>query len=150
MIRRPPETPLFDALDRLQRDAHRLTHPYGQIFVGKPVGPAERRDNGIQRAVAHAEKETERWAQRATMYLTDLIDRRGFKPFLFEELIEIAIREGVAAPPDGRAWGGIARRLAKAGVIRNLGYAPAKTSNLSPKVLWGKTVPERAEQHEHD
>lgn len=48
----PPETPLFDALDRLQRDAHRLTHPMEQIFAGRPVTPAERRDNGIQRAVA--------------------------------------------------------------------------------------------------
>lgn len=148
-------TPLFDGLDRLQKDAHgpriHLVLPAeSEPPVTPPPSAEERRDTGIQRAADHADRVEEKWSVRATVYMAGLVGRRGFKPFLTEELIEISIRDGVAQPPDGRAWGAIMRALAKQGVIRKMGYAPAKSSNLSPKVLWGRAVPEREEPHPHD
>lgn len=138
-------TPLFDSLDRLQIEGHG-THPVKRLNDDPPVTPdptpAERRDEGIRQATEHADAEQPipKWSEQADKYVTMMIDRRGFKPFLFEEMVEAAKRDGVPEPPDGRAWGGVARRLAKKGLIRNMGYAKAKTSNLSPKVLWCKAV----------
>jgi len=58
-------------------------------------------------------------------------------PFLAEQFVEYATkRYGLLPPPDGRAWGGPVRRAALAGKIRKVGYAPANTSNRSPKALW--------------
>ena len=54
--------------------------------------------------------------------------------FLAEEVRNFAT--GLDLPPDGRAWGVVFRSAAREGLIVKAGYAPAKSSNLSPKVLW--------------
>jgi len=42
----------------------------------------------------------------------------------------------VDAPDNGRAWGAVFKKAARLGVIRRVGYAPSKSSNLAPKCLW--------------
>jgi hypothetical protein len=42
----------------------------------------------------------------------------------------------VSEPPTSKAWGSIFKEAAKAGTVRKVGYAPSKSSNLSPKTLW--------------
>lgn len=59
------------------------------------------------------------------------------KEFLAEEAREWAeAMELVDPAKNERAWGAVLRRAAKLQIIRKVGYAPAKSSNLSPKVLW--------------
>lgn len=97
---------------------------------------ADRRDSGIASATQHANNEIPSWSIQADNAMMAAIHMHGKQPFLAEELIEVAVQGGAPSPPDGRAWGGVFRRLAIRGIIRKVGYAPAKSSNLSPKVLW--------------
>jgi hypothetical protein len=57
-------------------------------------------------------------------------------PFLSETFVLHAEAHGLAPPKDARAYGAIIRRAARRGQIVKVGYAPAASSNLSPKCLW--------------
>jgi len=95
-----------------------------------PVQIAEdNRDTAINNALKRAGEE---WAKEVT---AELIKRIAVqvKPFLVED-----ITQGLPKAHDARAIGGVIRRLAKQGVIRKCGYAPARTSHMSPKVLWSR------------
>lgn len=151
--------PLFEvldkALDAMQQDAHAPRPPQHFVDTETPPvtsepTPEERRDQGIENATQHANRVRREWSAQADAYAKMMIARRGFKPFLLEEIVEASKRDGVPQPPDGRAWGGVIIRLAKEGLVRKMGYGAAKTSNTSPKVLWGKTVAEKEERHVHD
>jgi hypothetical protein len=151
------ELPLFDVIDGMRQEAHApFPAPVLPDNAEPPVtpepSPEERRDQGIKAAVEHADAEqpSPKWSVQAEAYAEMMIQRRGYKPFLMEEIVAAAIRDGIPEPPDRRSWGGIIRALAKRGVVRKMGYAEAATSNCSPKVLWGKAVPEREEQHGRD
>ena len=98
-----------------------------------------RRDSGITRATDHAEAETPGWNDIAFDFLEACAKVRA-APFLAEDVIEMAKAAHLPPPPDGRAWGGVFRRAARQGVIQKAGYAPAKTSNCSPKVLWRSQI----------
>lgn len=123
-------------LDRTQTQNEQGAHlpPYGEKLTSE--NPATRRDEGIAAAVAHADDVEEKWSVRAYTYMSNLLKRRGPVPFLAEDLIETAKTEGFSDPPDKRAWGGVFQKLARDKKILREGYALAKTSNLSPKVLW--------------
>jgi len=58
-------------------------------------------------------------------------------PFLTEDIREWCL-ESIPEPHDGRAWGQIMRKAQKQGIICKVGFYSAKSSNLSPKVLWNK------------
>jgi hypothetical protein len=98
--------------------------------------PEERRDQGIKSATDHANAEIPKWSDRADAYARGWIRRHGSDPFLMEEMVEDAKREGFPDPPDGRSWGGVIRALAKDKIVLKVGYALARSSNLSPKCLW--------------
>lgn len=94
-----------------------------------------RRDDGITRAIDHAEAARQGWKKRAHGYLLEfLTTRRLGDTFLAEDVRQFAA--GLDAPPDGRAWGWVFQDASRRGFIVKAGYAPAKSSNLSPKVLW--------------
>lgn len=91
-----------------------------------------RRDDGIERAIEHAGK---RWARLARGFLLEYLSANRVQ-FLAETVREFAEGRGMDLPPDGRAWGSVIRSAAREKLIRKVGYAPAKSSNMSPKVLW--------------
>lgn len=93
-----------------------------------------RRDLGIERAEAHADRVHADWTAEAFRALGEFLGYR-LTPFLAEEFVTWA-ETRVPPPPDPRAWGGPIRRAARAGLIRRIGYAPAASSNPSPKCLW--------------
>lgn len=94
-----------------------------------------RRDDGIERAYEHAGS---RWARLARGFLLEYLSIHRER-FLAESVREFAEIRGLEDPPDGRAWGGVFRSAAHHNLIRSVGYAPAKSSNMSPKVLWEAT-----------
>lgn len=91
---------------------------------------ATRRDRGIDRAG----RRDSAWTDWAAEIIRQ--HARNHETFLIEDVHEYAIQCGLPAPVDGRAWGAATRLAAKRGYIVKAGYAPAKSSNLSPKVLW--------------
>ena len=90
------------------------------------------REEGIAAAGNHA---GESWKDRAATALGNYAVGIG-KPFLIEDAADWAYGHGVSWPEDGRAWGAAVRLAQKQGLIRKCGYGEARTSNLSPKVLW--------------
>lgn len=96
-----------------------------------------RRDEGISRAADHAERMSEGWKRRARGYLLEFLATRSHSGLFLAEVVRAFAEErGMDAPPDGRAWGGVFQSAAREMLIVKVGYAPAKSSNLSPKVLW--------------
>lgn len=83
------------------------------------------KEDGIQRAIEHAEAEVPSWADRAVLAATAWVMRRPPEPFFMHEVREALEAEGFPQPPELRAWGAIPRRLVKAGVIRSAGIAPS-------------------------
>lgn len=95
----------------------------------------KRRDKGIARAARHADAVVKDWQEKALDRLRLFIDEREGAPFLAEEFVRWA-RFKVPAPPDKRAFGSVIQRAVKSGWIVKEGYAPASSSNQSPKCLW--------------
>jgi hypothetical protein len=97
---------------------------------------AAKRDLGIDRAIDGALSDDPLWADWAYLGLVYfLADQR--QPFLTEQVREFCEREKCVDPPaNARAWGHIMRSAMRNGLIEKIGYAPARSSNLSPKVLW--------------
>lgn len=94
-----------------------------------------RRDDGIERAIAHAEAVKPDWRKEALDWVRHYAAMSA-APFLAEEVRDMAEAAGFTAPPDGRAWGQVMRDAQRERVVVKVGYAPARSSNLSPKVQW--------------
>lgn len=95
-----------------------------------------RRDDGIQRAIDGALSDDPLWADFAYLGLVYFIGEHK-APFLTEQVREFCEAEKCVDPPaNARAWGSIMQAAMRNGLIEKIGYAPARSSNLSPKVLW--------------
>lgn len=95
----------------------------------------ERRDQGVERSVAHANRVESEWSGQALALLVAYAIEVK-RPFLVEEVRPWAEARGLPPPPDARAWGGIARRAKAKQRIQKVGAAAAASSNASLKVLW--------------
>lgn len=93
---------------------------------------AARRDLGIERSGNHA---GEAWKRRARGYLLEYVATHAGS-FMAEDVREFAEQRGLDHPPDERAWGSVMQSAARERLIVKDGYAPARSSNLSPKVQW--------------
>jgi hypothetical protein len=96
-----------------------------------------RRDVGMQRAVDHADRVTDGWREIAISHVDDYARKRD--TFLAEDVIAASAGK-VPEPPTRKAWGAVIQRAAREGIIEKIGFAPAKTSNCSPKVLWRSRI----------
>lgn len=82
------------------------------------------RDDGIKRAVDHANAVVPSWADQAYALLRDYaMTHAGFTS---EDLSAYAIGVGLPIPPDKRAWGGVVGRARRNGVVEPAGYAASK------------------------
>jgi len=86
-------------------------------------------------AAARADREIDDWTQKAVALFAEYASQ-VFDPFLTEEARQYAESHGLSSPPDGRAWGHVAKKCQRAGVVTSAGFGAAKSSNGSPKVLW--------------
>ena len=111
-------------------------------MITEPIkwGPAARaRDEGIQQAADHAGPDWKVMASLA-LYNYALTHSR----FLIEDVRVYADKHGVEAPPDARAWGAVTQGAIRAGFIERDGYAPARSSHLSPKPVWKSLIASKA------
>lgn len=99
------------------------------------------RDEGMQRAIGHADSVDEGWSDRAYSMLVDFLARSGGRAFFAEEIRIEAEAAGFPAPPDRRAWGAVVNRAVRAGVVRRIGYGPQQSPNshCAPKSIWVAT-----------
>ena len=94
-----------------------------------------RADLGMTRAVERADAVTPSWSERAYYHLFAYSTLHPH-PWMVEDLRQWAKGRGLPDPPDGRAWGAVIQRAARAGTIVRVGWQEAKSSNNSPKGLW--------------
>jgi hypothetical protein len=105
----------------------------GTLVIQMTIEDAlSRRDEGIQRAAEHAGI---RWQRLARGFLLEFLSR-PIGTFLAEDVRCFAEIRGLESPPDGRAWGAVLQSAAREKLIEKAGYGAARSSNLSPKVLW--------------
>lgn len=102
----------------------------------EPTG-AELRDDGIERAVSHANEKHEDWADSAYNFLLMYMRKPNHQEFMAEEVREAAYGI-VAEPPSLRAWGGIIRKAAIAGYIERIGFQSVKNpkAHCAPCAVW--------------
>lgn len=93
-----------------------------------------RREDGIRRSAAHADAVDPTWRAKAMGYVR--LHAVVHATFLTEDVRGMAEADGLPKPPDGRAWGSVMQGAVRARIIRRVGYAPAHSSNGSPKCVW--------------
>lgn len=75
-----------------------------------------------------ADREIDEWTRKATTLFHEYASL-AVGPFLTEEARQHAEKYGLPKPPDGRAWGHVARAAKQAGFVVSVGFAPAQSSN---------------------
>lgn len=96
------------------------------------------RDEGINRAAAHADRTSRGWSDQAFAFLVDF----PRKEFMAEDVREWAESHGLPKPPSARAWGAIIVRARREGVIRPSGFANVKNprAHRTPARVWKKVA----------
>ena len=85
------------------------------------------KNEGMQRALEHAELKDDGWGEKAYQFLTEFAKKN--KVFIAEDVRKASIGI-IPDPSDRRAWGGIYTRARKEGLIRKIGHASAKASKV--------------------
>jgi hypothetical protein len=98
-----------------------------EVFV--PKTGAQNRDEGIKKAVDHAENNTPGWSITAYQFALSWLSNRS-TPFLGEDIRNASLGF-VPDPPSKRAWGGILKSLAKNKMIVRIGYGQVKNPNAN-------------------
>lgn len=96
---------------------------------------ANMRDQGIKKAVLHAESVFESWQDKAYDFLLSYI--RQNSEFMTEQ-VRKASKGVVPEPPSARAWGGVVVRAAKTGLISRNGYRAVSNvkAHRTPATVW--------------
>lgn len=94
-----------------------------------------RRELGVSRAASRAQRHAPGWEDEAVAAVRKFAETH-------ESFIAEDVRETCSVPKDvdPRAFGHVMRRAASLGIVRADGYAPANSSNRSPKVRWKSLV----------
>lgn len=97
---------------------------------------------GMASSAAHAEDDAPGWGDRAFASVRDHYIIFGHDcPFTMETARQWAYAMGLDHPSEERAWGSVTQRLVREGVIEPVGYAPANSSNGSPKRTYRIALP---------
>lgn len=98
----------------------------------------QKRDLGMAMATDKADRDQSGWSALAGNCLVRFCKAHGhgFR-FLTEDVrLYCETLKLIDAPENKRAWGSVMRNAARDGFVRKVGYKPALSSNLSPKVEW--------------
>lgn len=91
-------------------------------------------EDGIARAVEHAEHVHAGWSDEALGYLRAYVTAHP-EPFLLEHVRQWAERGGLEPPPDARAWGGVIRAAQREQMVTTTGEFRVDRWG-SPKSVW--------------
>lgn len=107
----------------------------------EPTGE-ELKQKGIAQAIRHANQVVERWADIAYLRFVEYLNQPGITEFKTEDARVYAEGKGVEIPPTKRAWGGIALRAARNGLIVRAGFVPCNNPKAHKAVisLWRRAV----------
>lgn len=101
------------------------------------------RDDGINRAVDHADAVHEQWSDKALAMLIEYIDLIGGVGVEFtSEMVRFyAEEQGLSKPPDGRAWGAVMLKAMRSGKCKKIGWTTATDPKVhcNPVSLWQAT-----------
>lgn len=89
------------------------------------------RDEGIARAGAHADRASRGW-------IADALERFKVYSYTHQYFTTEAVRESFPAftrPPDARAWGAVAARAVRAGLVVRDGYETAKSPTVHRMIV---------------
>lgn len=81
----------------------------------------EERDKGIKVAMDHADHVNENWSEGAYKLLQEFL-KETHGEFMGEHVRSYAAVVDFPLPPSSRAWGGIIRKAALAGLIKKVGH----------------------------
>ena len=97
------------------------------------------RDKGILQAVTHANQVSESWSTKVYELFKDFL-RLQDDAFQFEEF-RLSVIGKIPEPPHKRAFGAIAAKAARQGLIERVGYAPVKnvTAHACFASVWRRT-----------
>lgn len=113
------------------------------LFLVPPTADDLAQD-GMDRAVGHANRTSPEWSQRAFEILTSYASIHF--EFMTEDVRNWAEKLGLPQAPSARAWGAVAIRASRENVIRKEGYR--KTQNPlahgTPATLWHSQIYRRA------
>lgn len=90
------------------------------------------RDLWISRSARSASAD---WHQRALGYVREFAAYAD-APFLVEQIREFAEGGGLEEPRNAKVWGPVIQEARRLKIIVPCGFAPARSSHGSPKVLW--------------
>jgi len=83
------------------------------------------RDEGMHRAITHANQVVENWSERVFDAFKEYLILTQKQPFQIEDF-RAWIGDRIPPPPHNRAFGSIATKAIKAGLIERIGFAPVK------------------------
>lgn len=94
------------------------------------------RNDGIRRAVDHADQRKPLWRLRALNFLKRYPKDR----FMAEDLREWSYSAGLETPPSCRAWGWVIKEAQRQGLIDHAGYQLVKNplAHRTPASVWIK------------
>ena len=97
----------------------------------------ELRDDGMERAILHANNVNLNWSEKAYKMLEEYV-RMSKDNFLAEDFRAFATKCGLEEPPSKRAFGGIIGKASKRKLIEWCGYRKVKNpkAHLTPANLW--------------
>src|SRR3990167_10463853 len=104
-------------------------------------------NQGIQKAINHANQVTPKWAEMAYECLLSYLRHSPCSfTFMAEDVRDFSTRhypficDGLSEPPSLRAWGGIMRKAKGAGVIRAIGTRKVSNTkaHCANATLWIK------------
>lgn len=98
------------------------------------------RDDGMQRAVIHADEIDDSWSAKALRYVMDYA--KSHPMITCEAVRAIAERDGLPVPPDRRAWGSVMTMAQKQKAIEWDSYTRAVDPKVhkNPVSLWRSLV----------
>lgn len=94
-------------------------------------------DTGMLIAASHADRVSEAWSDTAKD-LFEMYSMQHPDGFMTEEVRVWSEKLGFKPPPDNRAWGYIAKDMARKGVVVAAGFAKQRSASChgSPKTIW--------------
>lgn len=93
----------------------------------------DERNEAIEAVGEAADRASPYWTERACEAIQTFARKRWPEPFLIED---VRAANCIEPPHDERAWGAAAQKASRRGLIVRIGFAPAKSSHLSPKPVW--------------